>query len=193
MNFLSSISNEKKIAISTVAFASLTVGGFFLFRKRTGYKIVEDAKKFVGIKEIHPNQGWNNKYFETLMKKVGWQLKWDYCVLFTKLILLRTLKGKQREIVKKLFTPSSQTTWANLVKNQKLGLYKLSKKPKVGAIAFYKHMNADWRGHADIVGLNFDDKKYDVITANGTIGVEEKKRKYRYNSQTMRLLGFVIF
>ena len=185
--------NIKKYTIPTVALTSIMVGGIFLFRKKTGEKIVEEAQKFVGIREIQPNQGWNNKYFEKLMKSVGWQLKWDYCVLFTKLILLRTLKGKQKKVVEKLFTPSSQTTWANLVKNQKLGLYKLSKKPKVGAIAFYKHMNADWRGHADIVGLDFDEKKYHVITANGSIGVEEKYRKYNYNSNKMRLLGFVIF
>lgn len=184
--------NIKKYAIPAVALTSLTIGSIFLFSDKTGKKIVEEAKKFVGIKEIQPNKGWSNSYFQALMVKIGWKQGYDYCVLFTKLILLKTLKGKKKDAVQKLFNASTQTTWANLVKNQKSGLYKLSKKPKVGAIAFYKHMNADWRGHADIV-LNYDDNKYTVVSANGSVGVEIKNRKYLYNSNKMRLLGFVIF
>ncbi len=184
--------NIKKYAIPAVALTSLTVGSIFLFSGKTGKKIIKEAQKFVGIKEIHPNKGWTNSFFQSLMLKIGWKQGWDYCVLFTKLILLKTLKGKKKDAVLKLVNASSQTTWANLVKNQKSGLYKLSKKPKVGAIAFYKHMNANWRGHADIV-LDYDDDKYTVITANGSIGVEIKDRKYLYNSNKMRLLGFVIF
>jgi hypothetical protein len=159
---------------------------------QTGKKIIKEAEKYIGIKEIHPNKGWDNRYFQSLMTNIGWKVGWDYCVLFTKLVLLRALRGKKHAIAAKLFNASSQTTWQNLLKNKDLGLYKLSKNAKPGSIAFYKHMQKEWRGHADIV-LSVDDDSFKVISANGSVGVEVKTRKYTFNSNTFRLLGFVHF
>lgn len=181
-----------KYGVPVVALTGITAT-VLLLSSRTGRKILKEALKYNGQKEIHPNRGWKNKHFEALMKGAGWKKKDDYCVTFTKLVLLNTLKGKKRLAVKKLFSPSSQTTWTNLVKNQKLGLYKLSKKAAPGSIAFYKHMKKDWRGHADIV-ITAGKDNFQVVTANGTVGVEIKEnRKYSFNSNKFRLLGFVKF
>ncbi len=163
-----------------------------MFSNRPAKKILNEAQKFIGQKEIHPNKGWQNKHFQALMEKVGWQSGWDYCVLFTKLVLLNTLKGKKQSATAKLFNASSQTTWQNLKKYEYLGLYKISKKAQPGSIAFYKHMQKDWRGHADIV-IEADKNSFKVVSANGSIGVETKTRKYTYASNTFRLLGFVNF
>jgi len=157
-----------------------------------GKKILKEAQKYIGQKEIHPNKGWQNKHFQNLMEKVGWQSGWDYCVLFTKLVLLKTLQGKKQKVVAKLFNASSQTTWQNLKKFEHLGLYKISDKAKVGSIAFYKHMQKEWRGHADIV-IEANQDNFKVVSANGSVGVETKTRKYTFNSHTFRLLGFVNF
>ena len=180
-----------KYGIPAVALTA-TIITFCVAMSSKGKKILKEALKFNGQVEIHPNKGWKNKYFERMMTRVGWKSGYDYCVIFTKLVLLKTLKGKKREAVEKMFSPSSQTTWVNLVKNQKAGLYKLSKKATPGSIAFYKHMKKKWRGHADIVIKGYEDK-FSVVTANGKIGVETKDRKYSFNSNTFRLLGFVKF
>jgi len=184
--------NITKYALPAVAVTGLTVGSIVLFSNRTGKKILKEAKKYIGIKEIHPNKGWQNKYFQSLMKKVGWQSGWDYCVLFTKLVLSKTLKGKKRSAVAKLFNASSQTTWQNLQKYKHLGLYEISKKAKPGSIAFYKHMQKNWRGHADIL-IRADKDTFTVVSANGSVGVEVKTRKYAFTSNSFRLLGFVNF
>ncbi len=195
------LSKNKKYAVAAVALTSLTVAGIFLLRGRTGKKIINEALKYVGIQELRTkssegkiiqNKGWNNTLFQSYMEKLGWKSGYDYCVLFTKLVLVNSLKNKKRDIVMSLFNASSQTTWANLVKNQKSGLYKLSKNAEEGAIAFYKHMNANWRGHADVV-IEHNKQNYKVVTANGSVGVEIKTREYLFNSNKMRLLGFVIF
>lgn len=181
-----------KYALPAVTLTSITAGTIVLFNNQSGKRILKEAKKYIGIKEIRPNKGWQNKYFQSLMKKTGWQSGWDYCVLFTKLVLLRTLKRKQQAAVKKLFNASSQTTWQNLLKYEHLGLYKISKTAKPGSIAFYKHMQKDWKGHADIV-IRADKDTFTVVSANGSVGVEVKTRKYTFNSNTFRLLGFVNF
>ena len=170
--------NIRKYALPAVAFTGITVGSIVLFSNQTGKKILKEAQKYIGQKEIHPNKGWQNKHFQTLMEKVGWQSGWDYCVLFTKLVLLKTLKGKKQKVVAKLFNASSQTTWQNLKKFEHLGLYKISDKAKVGSIAFYKHMQKEWRGHADIV-MKVEKNSFSVVSANGSVGVETKTRKYR--------------
>jgi len=182
----------KIYALPVFALTSLTVGGFVLFANQTDKKILKEAKKYIGQKELHPNKGWQNKYFQDMMEKVGWRSGWDYCVLFTKLVLLNTLKGKKRSAAGKLFNASSQTTWQNLKRYEHLGLYKISRKAKPGSIAFYKHMTKEWRGHADIV-MSADNNTYTVVSANGSVGVEVKKRHYTFNSNTFRLLGFVSF
>lgn len=181
-----------KYALPVAAVSGLTIGSLMLFSNKNGKKILKEARRYVGQKEIQPNAGWENKYFQSLMKKVGWQSGWDYCVLFTKLVLLRTLKGKKQKAVLKLFSPSSQTTWQNLKKYEHLGLYEISKTAKPGSIAIYKHMQKNWRGHADIV-MRSDKDTFTVVSANGSVGVEVKTRKYTFNSNTFRLLGFVNF
>jgi hypothetical protein len=187
----------KKYALPVAGFLTIAGIGIAISMNVTGKKIVKEAKKYVGQLELRTggieNQGWQNKYFENLMKQMGWQQGFDYCVLFTKLILLNSLTGKKREIVLKLWKPNSQVTWANLINNQNLGLYKLSKTATPGAVAVYKHMNKEGRGHADIVGERVEKERYEVITANGSVGVEEKFRKYAFESSGMRLLGFVKF
>ncbi len=189
---MSKSENIRKYALPAVAFTGLTVGSMILFSNRTGKEILKEAQKYLGQKEIQPNKGWQNRNFQSLMEKIGWQSGWDYCVLFTKLVLLKTLKGKKKKAVAKLFNASSQTTWQNLKKFEYLGLYKISNKAKVGSIAFYKHMQKEWRGHADIV-IEANQDNFKVVSANGSVGVETKTRKYTFNSHTFRLLGFVNF
>lgn len=185
--------NIKNKALPIIALTGITLGGIVMFsHKDIGKKIVKEAKKYVGEIEIQPNKGWTNKYFESLMKRAGWKSSQAYCILFIKMILLNVLKGKQRLAVAKLFSASSQTTWANLLKNQPTGLFKLSKTPKVGSIAIYKHMKKKWAGHGDIV-INFNKNNFTVVSANERKGVEIKTRNYTFNSNTFRLLGFVNF
>jgi hypothetical protein len=180
------------IPIGIIGIGITTLSGFMIHKAFSGKRILTEAQKYVGQREIKPNMGWANKHFENLMKSVGWKQKDDYCVTFTKLILLKTLNGKQRDFVKSYFSASSQTTWQNLLKHRNKGLYKLSKEAKPGSIAFYKHMQKNWRGHADIV-IDADKESFRVVSANGSIGVEIKKRKYTFESNTFRLLGFVNF
>ena len=180
------------LPISIIGISLTTLTGFIIHRSQSGKRILTEAQKYVGQKEIKPNMGWANKHFENLMKSVGWKQKDDYCVTFTKLILLKSLSGKQRDFVKTYFSASSQTTWQQLLKHRNNAWYKLSKKAKPGSIAFYKHMQKNWRGHADIV-IDADKVNFNVISANGSIGVEVKKRAYTFESNTFRLLGFVNF
>jgi len=184
---------QKKYLLPVLAvFGISAIGGAFLFANKNGKEIADYSKKFVGIREKQQNKGWYNSYFENLMQKVGWKQPQQYCLLFIKMVLLNVLKGEKRSIVNSLFNASSQTTWKNLIAHKNLGLYKLSKKPKIGSIAIYKHMKKTWAGHGDIV-IDFDKTGFRVVSANETKGVEEKNRKYSFDSNKFRLLGFVHF
>ncbi len=186
--------NIHKYTIPAIAVTGITTVGVILYTfNKNGNKIINEAKKYVGIKEIHNNKGWENKHFEALMKSVGWKKPLEYCVLFVKLVLLRTFDGKKASAINKLVNASSQGTWAKLLKNRNSNIYKVTKKPRVGSIAFYRHMNKPTHGHAEIV-LKVNKNSYTVISANGKVGVEIKERKYAIvNKDELRLLGFVNF
>lgn len=193
MKSLNKIENiAMRFVLPVITILGITIGGVIAFSENTGEKILKYAEKFIGIAEITQNKGWYNKYFENLMINVGWKPPTQYCMLFVKMVLLNTLKGKQKDIVRVLFNASSQTTWKNLIAHKNLGFYKISKTPKVGAVAIYKHMNKKWAGHGDIV-ISFNKNNYKVVSANEKKGVEVKTRGYTFNSNKFRLLGFVHF
>jgi len=185
--------NTKKYIVPAIVVTGISaIGSVFLVKNATGKHILKEAKKYIGIAEIPQNKGWYNRTFETLMNSIGWKKPMPYCMLFIKMVLLNVLKGEKRSIVNSLFNASSQTTWRNLVAHKNLGLFKISKKPKIGSIAIYKHMTKEWAGHGDIV-IDFNKSGYTVVSANEKKGIEIKNRQYSFNSNKFRLLGFVNF
>ena len=63
------------VVIIGISLTALT--GFMIRKAHAGRRILTEAQKYVGQKEIKPNMGWVNKHFESLMKSAGWKQKDD--------------------------------------------------------------------------------------------------------------------
>ncbi len=171
---------------------------YFMRKNRT----VRFAKKFIGEDEISGNMGFVNPEFDALMREFGdFRDSQAWCMSFAKMIWIKKFGRRYKEILDKLITPSTQTTWQNF-ENDKSGKFETSDKAKKGAIAIwqnYKNGTPNWTGHAAIV-QKVDNGTFETIEGNtndkgGREGytVAEKERKYSWdNNNGLRLKGFII-
>ncbi|MBN2727823.1 MAG: CHAP domain-containing protein [Bacteroidales bacterium] len=151
--------------------------------------------KTIDIKEIGNDAGFSNKSFEAELKKLDWQPGWAWCVMYTKYVWSKWLKGKRKEAAMKLFSANSQITWNNF-KNDKSGYFEVSKTPKVGSIAIWQGYYNKATGHAGIV-TKVEPGYFETIEGNYGNKVEDGiKRKYNYYTPTpapenLVLIGFI--
>lgn len=170
----------------------LPVIAYLLASGTTGGSILNAAKKWLGVLEIGNNAGFNNVRLEKLMKAAGFVKGYNYCVWFVKAVLIQS--GVNRDILK-LLNGSSQTTWQNLKKSKKVRTFKNTKHAKPGDLVFYKWVNKDWSGHADIFEKHGKTGFFVISgnspTQNGKQGIARRFRKYStLQTGNFRLLGF---
>ena len=116
------------------------------------------------------------------------------------MVWIKKYGKKYEEILNKLITPSTQTTWQNF-ENDKSGKFKTGKEAKKGAIVIwqrYKNGVPEWKGHAGIVQRvnkdNFETIEGNTNDAGGREGyiVAEKTRTYDWDTiNGLRLKGFI--
>lgn len=181
------------IILYVVIFVIFVVIVFFWFRKKT--KIVRSAQKHVGELERTTGSyevGFVNSDFEKKMRANGFSEGYDWCAIFAKLAVTDTLTGKKLEIVKKLMTPSSQTTYNNLISAaQQYRWIKTSSKPVKGAVVIWQKVENPIYGHVGIVqkttGKNFQTIEGNVSTGTGYDGVAKKTHTTDERSKTSGL------
>ena len=55
--------------------------------KSPGDTIIAAARKYVGIREVGDNGGWDNAAFQDKMKAVGWYVGGQWCAFFVMMIM----------------------------------------------------------------------------------------------------------
>ena len=128
-------------------------------------KIITEAQKWVGTKEVGNNAGWENKDFEKLMISAGWAKNNPkpenraYCATFVKMVLLQVSEGNAKEFFKKKLSALAKNTW-NVLQNTEYS--EKIDKPEAGAILCYEHHNE--------ICESTDGKNNTVISANSPLG-----------------------
>ena len=197
--FLSVAKQNKSLVILFAISIPLGIGASIYFMRKN--RTVRFAKKFVGEDEIPGNMGFKDPELDSLMREFGdFSNSQAWCMSFIKMIWIKKFGRKYIEILDKLITPSTQTTFANF-ENDKSGKFKITKEPERGAIVIwqnYKNGIKEWTGHAGLVQkVNTDD--FETIEGNTNDAasregytVAEKIRPYAWATQNgLRLKGFI--
>lgn len=132
--------------------------------KDLGPEIVAEAKKWLHVREIGNNAGFNDKDFEAGLKAVGWIKGQPWCAYFTKFIYLRVYERYEPGLVeelKKMLTGHVLTNVKNSKKNQ---LFPLTQKFVLGGIVGWR-VGSGTSGHCGIgVRLHGTEK---IVTIDG--------------------------
>ncbi len=193
------LKNHPQIIASLVIFSGLSLALLLYYNSKR--RALRYAKKWVGEKEISGNMGFENSEFDELMRKYGdFKDTQAWCMSFVKMVWIKRMGRKFEDILDKLITPSTQTTFQNF-ENDTSGLFKVDKIARVGSIVIwqkYENGQSTWQGHTGIVKKVKTD---DFITIEGNtndsggregIEVAEKERGYDLNvTNGLRLKGFI--
>jgi hypothetical protein len=173
-------------------------------------KVLEIARKFVGLHEIKPNAQWTSKDIPNaaqlsdelivLMKKTGWLPGWAYCAAFVDAVYREAFKDDKAKlaIIKKCISPAVMTTYKDSKKY-------FSLTPTPGCI-FIMQMKNGGTGHCGIVGDSIKSDSFSTIEGNtgpGAAvaakdregdGIYAKARAMNFkHSDGLHLLGFIDF
>lgn len=161
--------------------------------------IVEVAKEFIGTKEIGNNQGFDNPYYENLMKSIGWVPGQSWCAYAATLTWNRYYDGNKhaQAIIKHILHPHVQTMWSRAKSSQ---VVKTGTVPMIGAIACWA-VGIGGKGHCGIVVDILDDGTFMSAEGNTSAGYKYnqsngdgyylKKRPIASNKTQLRLLGYI--
>lgn len=161
-------------------------------------KQVEIARQYLGKREKSGNSGFEDASMEADMKKFGeWQITFAWCCCFAQMVFRKAFPEKS-DALKKLFDPSTRTTFDNF---KKAG-YTISQKPVVGSLviwATYNKGKREWTGHAGICSTAIDDVNFKAIEGNGSVSksrngdrVVENARDTKIKSTGLNVMGFII-
>ncbi len=163
--------------------------------------IIDTARKYIGQKEIPPNQGFIDTKFQELMEIVGWEKGFAWCALFAELVWKEAYSQRDSSmisVVDKLFSAGSVQTFVNF-RNAK---WEISDVPQLGALAIwqtFRNGKFEWTGHTAIVSefnvgtkmmKTIDGNTSDRNTREGDL-VAEVSSSYVKDRGTLRLRGFV--
>lgn len=160
---------------------------------------IELAKQYIGKKEKPGNTGFEDPAFESDMRKYGeWVSPYAWCACFMQMVFRKAYPDKSEDL-RKLFDPSTRTTFVNF---QKAG-YIISQTPFVGALVIWALYSGgvrdpEGRGHAGIVTDIWAGDKFATIEGNGaTSGSRNGDRVVAHDRDTkvkptgLNVLGFI--
>lgn len=195
------LKEHKALPLVLIISAPVAIGlGTWLYFRRQ-QRIVRYAKKFIGEEEFSGNMGFKDPEFNELMRQDGdFRDTQAWCMSFVKMIWINKFGNKYKDQLDVLITPSTQTSWANFVKD-KSGDFEVSEIPKKGSIVIWQtYVNgvSKWTGHAGIV-QRANIENFETIEGNTTDEgnregyiVAEKTRKYNWDTMNgLRLKGFI--
>ena len=185
----------KRIALTAAATAAAIIATVAIIRRSPGRRIIRTAKKYVGIRELGNNNGWNDPDFQQKMASVGWKNGEQWCAYFVKMILLEISKGKAKEYFKKTASANTQITWNNFQTPSKY--HEVSQKPSRGSLIIYQGISDPSHGHIEIYVAPGKNGAYKVISGNtyfteGGQGVVMKERAANdMQRQGLKTLGYI--
>lgn len=167
------------------------------------------AQNQLGKKEYPHNQGFEDPFLETVMRRVGFENGWAWCALFAEAAwAYPTYEGKSKVIasISDNFSANAVRTFENFQKDT-TGHFTVDKAQALpGSVVIWeKRRNGDpaktgiWTlGHAGIVEELHDDHfiaiEGNTNSSGGREGIEvaRKKRKYNYyDADGLALKGFI--
>lgn len=173
-----------KIALISTAFVAALTTGIILWKrkKKTVVKAVTDGKgntvqlneiqsailteatKWVGVREIVENKGFENKEFQNkITANAGWVKNEAYCAAFVKMVLVEVSSGNAKKFFKQNASKGSLLTWQNLSKKNEYT--EVIKVPEAGCLVCYN-------GHTEIC-KSTDGKVNTVISANSPFTAQD--------------------
>ncbi len=160
--------------------------------------IIKTAESFIGQTEISGNKGWNDKKFQKLMERCGWETGQAWCAYAGELVYKLAANPDPEKwkddpfviLLNKLFSAGAVKTLENFIKDQS-GLFEFTKNPKqAGDLVIYKtytNGKPSWTGHLAILkqinNLNLKTYEGNTNKSGGREGIEfaEMKRYVDYN------------
>lgn len=154
--------------------------------------LVEEARKYVGIKEVGRNEGWNDAAFKIMMKKAGWVSSHAWCMYFAKAVWMTIYQDSKHydHIVKTL----NGSTIMSYRKAKMSDLIVVRDMPTLGGIVIWE--TSPGRGHAGVVSKVRDE--LDINTVEGNTSPQgsregdtilERRRHLNAHAQNWRYLG----
>jgi hypothetical protein len=163
-----------------------------------GQAIVNEARKWLHVREIGANHGFNDKIFEAQIKLVGWKVGEPWCAYFAKLVWLNVYKKTPHYVIlEKVLSGSVLATWRNAKASP---IIHTGEKPVVGGIVCWGTGNG--KGHEGIHIEIRDD--FNTVTIEGNTSragvregdkIMEKRRKLQptaKHNNDWRYLGTII-
>lgn len=124
-------------------------------------RIVREASRFVGLREVRPNARWDNPAtpgpdaalcleLREKMRPVPWEEGWPYCIAFVEAMVVSSLRqcGATEDQVRRFSRVMNAHVMSSLAGFRKLGL--IVQTPSPVSVWFAQH-GATTRGHAGIV------------------------------------------
>lgn len=109
----------------------------------------DEARKYIGQKEILGNKGFVDPMFSAEMIEEGFQKGYAWCMLFARVVYVNAYPEKTAEL-RKLFLPGVLNTYNNL----KDAAYPIGNLPQIDSLAIWAQVKEGKRtgfGHAGIV------------------------------------------
>lgn len=164
--------------------------------KDLGHEIIAEARKWMHVREIGTNAGFNDKEFEAGLKAVGWIKGQPWCAYFVKFIYIRVYSRYEPGLVEELKTLLTGHVLTNVARAKKNKLFLLSQKFVPGAIVCWR-VGSGTSGHTGIgdalVGtarIKTIDGNTDGAGSREGNGVFEKKRTI--NTPNFQFRGYII-
>jgi len=168
----------KRNAFVLASFLIVTGGiAYFLFNRRQRIRRITNILD--GISETSQNKSFSDATWEEWLREVGWKTSEQWCMYFSKRVLMEAFKKNADEINKSL-TGSTQGSY-NFVASGKSPLFEIMKTPSVGDVAIWSR--GDGTGHAGVVRKVFRDGTMEISEGNVTIDkAKEGVGKFMHDS-----------
>jgi hypothetical protein len=152
-------------------------------------EIINVANGILGIKEIPPNRGFDNKEFEKEMKALcGWRAGQAWCAYTAEYVWRKAYTNVYGDvydnILKRLFSANSQQTYKNFSQSE---MFMTGNEPKLGALVIWKHKGISGHTAAAVIHINYHNETYVTIEGNKGDMIKEVTHKFNENNR----MGFV--
>jgi hypothetical protein len=132
------------------------------------HSVITTARKYVGMKELPNNGGFQDPVLQAVMTKAGHKKGESWCAYFTEAMFCEAFPDKE-PVYRKLFSGGAVATFANFAAAK----YATSKnKPKPGDLVIWRRIKDGvldpWRGHAGIVEKVINENRFVAIEGNGS-------------------------
>lgn len=158
----------------------------------------DEARRYLGQKEIKGNAGFIDPAFQTEMVEEGFQKGYAWCMLFARVVYVNCYPEKAIEL-RKLFVPGVLNTFRNL----QAAAYPIGNLPQIDSLVVWRQMKNGKQtgfGHAGICSaLHGDTYNFKSIEGNtsspgvreGWIVAENPHKLLGKVQNGLELLGFV--